>query len=83
MSKATVLWEDRPMKEKLPSQSLYTRWIEIKCEDGTVIKGKRRPTLVIDGQKAKVTPEIENSWIEIVTAQGFKPISITFKYCKR
>lgn len=81
--KATVLQDNRSMNETPPLHTLYTRWIEIKCENGQTFKGNRRPTLVVNGQKAKVTPEIENSWIEMVTALGLKPISIKFKYCKR
>ena len=79
--KGSVLWDDTNMKEATPSYNTFRRWIEVKCEDGRIIKGEKRFTAVREGQpKPKVRPEIAKGWIDLLTAQGLKPVSVSFKY---
>lgn len=81
VSKASILWEDTNMEKATPRYNVFRRWIEVKCEDGRIIRGEKRFCCVPEGEpKPKVRPEIAQGWIDLITAQGLTPLSVSFKY---
>jgi hypothetical protein len=72
------------MEKATASFTLFTRWVEVKCEDGTVVKGKKRVTAVRDGEsKPAVRDDIAAVWIGIAESMGKRPTGVTFQYRKQ